>query len=175
MLSGKLLQMANGAIYNDKREIRVLHDKKLEMLGDLIEQANGQNVLIAYWFQHDRRRIADYLADLGYAPRDIKSGEDIEDWNAGKIRIGLISPAGAGHGLNIQKGGHILIWFSLIWSLEMYQQTNARLWRQGQKEVVTIHHILTRGTVDEDVLKALERKDTTQQNLIAAVKARLTN
>ena len=175
VLSGKLLQMANGAIYNDKREIRVLHDKKLEMLGDLIEQANGQNVLIAYWFQHDRRRIADYLADLGYAPRDIKSGEDIEDWNAGKIRIGLISPAGAGHGLNIQKGGHILIWFSLIWSLEMYQQTNARLWRQGQKEVVTIHHILTRGTVDEDVLKALERKDTTQQNLIAAVKARLTN
>lgn len=174
VLSGKLLQMANGAIYNDQKEMRVLHDKKLEMLGDLIEQANGQNVLVAYWFQHDHQRIAEYLSNLGYRPRDLKSDADIADWNAGRIQVGLISPASAGHGLNIQKGGHILIWFSLIWSLEMYQQTNARLWRQGQKEVVTIHHILTRDTVDSDVLTALERKDTTQQNLIAAVKAHLT-
>ena len=174
VLSGKLLQMANGAIYNDAHEMKKLHDKKLEALADLIEQANGQNVLVAYWFQHDHERIREYLTDLGYAPRDMKSDADIADWNAGRIQIGLISPASAGHGLNIQKGGHILIWFSLVWSLEMYQQTNARLWRQGQKEVVTIHHILTRDTVDEDVLKALEKKDTTQQNLIAAVKARLT-
>ena len=174
VLSGKLQQMANGAIYNDAHEMKKLHDKKLEALADLIEQANGQNVLVAYWFQHDHERIQEYLTDLGYAPRDLKSDADIADWNAGKIQVGLISPASAGHGLNIQKGGHILIWFSLVWSLEMYQQTNARLWRQGQKEVVTIHHILTRDTVDEDVLKALEKKDTTQQNLIAAVKAHLT-
>ena len=174
VLSGKLLQMANGAVYNENKVMRVLHDRKLEMLGDLIEQANGQNVLIAYWYQHDHQRIAEYLTELGYAPRDLKTDSDIADWNAGKIQIALISPASAGHGLNIQKGGHILIWFSLVWSLEMYQQTNARLWRQGQKEVVTIHHILTRDTVDEDVLRAIKRKDTTQQNLIAAVKAHLT-
>ena len=174
VLSGKLLQMANGAIYNDAHEMKKLHDKKLEALADLIEQANGQNVLVAYWFQHDHERIGEYLTDLGYVPRDLKNDTDIADWNAGRIQVGLISPASAGHGLNIQKGGHILIWFSLVWSLEMYQQTNARLWRQGQKEVVTIHHILTRDTVDEDVLKALEKKDTTQQNLIAAVKAHLT-
>ena len=174
VLSGKLLQMANGAIYNDAHEMKKLHDKKLEALADLIEQANGQNVLVAYWYQHDHERIREYLTELGYAPRDLKSDDDIADWNAGKIQVGLISPASAGHGLNIQKGGHILIWFSLVWSLEMYQQTNARLWRQGQKEVVTIHHILTRDTVDEDVLKALEKKDTTQQNLIVAVKAHLT-
>ena len=174
VLSGKLLQMANGAIYNDAHEMKKLHDKKLEALADLIEQANGQNVLVAYWFQHDHERIREYLTELGYAPRDLKTDADIADWNAGKIQVGMISPASAGHGLNIQKGGHILIWFSLVWSLEMYQQTNARLWRQGQKEVVTIHHILTRDTVDEDVLKALEKKDTTQQNLIVAVKAHLT-
>ena len=174
VLSGKLLQMANGAIYNDNKEMCIIHDKKLEMLSDLIEQANGQNVLVAYWFQHDHSRIREYLSEQGYEPRDLKTDADIADWNAGKIQVGLISPASAGHGLNIQKGGHILIWFSLIWSLEMYQQTNARLWRQGQKEVVTIHHIITRDTVDGDVLKALEHKDTTQQNLIAAVKAHLT-
>ena len=174
VLSGKLLQMANGAIYNADREMRVIHDRKLEMLGDLIEQANGQNVLVAYWYQHDHERIREYLTEQGYKPRDLKSDQDIADWNAGKIQIGLISPASAGHGLNIQRGGHILIWFSLVWSLEMYQQTNARLWRQGQKEVVTIHHIVTRDTVDEDVLDALKHKDTTQQNLIAAVKAHLT-
>ena len=143
------------------------------VLDDLIEQANGQNVLVAYWFQHDRERIMEHLKEKGYAPRDIRTGEDIGDWNAGRIQVGLISPASAGHGLNIQKGGHILIWFSLVWSLEMYQQTNARLWRQGQEEVVTIHHIVCRDTVDEDVMDALEHKDVTQQRLIAAVKARL--
>lgn len=175
VLSGKLLQMANGAIYNDAGEMVQIHDKKLDMLEDLIEQANGQNVLIAYWFRHDHGRIMERLTTLGYAPRDLKSEKDIADWNAGKIQVGLISPASAGHGLNIQDGGHILIWFSMIWSLEMYQQTNARLWRQGQKELVTIHHIVCGDTVDGDVLSALKRKDTTQQNLIAAVKAQLTN
>ena len=174
VLSGKLLQMANGAVYDDQGNITPIHDRKLEMLEDLIEQANGQNVLIAYWYQHDHERIREHLIGLGYKPRDLKRDQDFADWNAGKIQIGLISPASAGHGLNIQRGGHILIWFSLVWSLELYQQTNARLWRQGQKEVVTIHHIGCKGTVDEDVLSALKRKDTTQQNLIAAVKAHLT-
>ncbi|MBQ4436686.1 MAG: DEAD/DEAH box helicase, partial [Clostridia bacterium] len=148
VLSGKLLQMANGAIYNDAGEMVQIHDKKLDMLEDLIEQANGQNVLIAYWYRHDHGRIMERLTALGYAPRDLKSEKDIADWNAGKIQVGLISPASAGHGLNIQDGGHILIWFSMIWSLEMYQQTNARLWRQGQKELVTIHHIVCGDTVD---------------------------
>ena len=173
VLSGKLLQMANGALYNEDGEVHHIHDQKLLMLEDLIEQANGQNVLVAYWYQHDHQRITDHLRQAGYQPRDIKSDADIADWNAGRIQVGLISPASAGHGLNIQRGGHILIWFSMIWSLEMYQQTNARLWRQGQKEIVTVHHIVCRDTVDEDVLKALEHKDTTQQNLITAVKARL--
>lgn len=173
VLSGKLMQMANGAIYNDKKEVKMIHNKKLLMLSDLIEQANGQNVLIAYWYKHDLSRILNYLKELGYAPREIRTDTDITDWNAGRIPIGLISPASAGHGLNIQKGGHILIWFSLIWSLEMYQQTNARLWRQGQKDVVTIHHILTKDTIDEQIQKALSRKETTQSSLIDAVKAHL--
>ena len=170
-LSGKLLQMANGAVYGENDVAAELHDKKLLMLEDLIEQANGQNVLVSYWFRHDHERIMRHLSEKGYQPRDIRTDADIADWNAGKIQVGLISPASAGHGLNIQKGGHILIWFSLIWSLEMYQQTNARLWRQGQTEVVTIHHIVCKDTVDEDVLNALENKDMTQQKLIAAVKA----
>lgn len=170
-LSGKLLQMANGAVYGEDGRAIEIHDQKLLVLEDLIEQANGQSALVAYWFRHDHERIMEHLKVKGYTPRDIRTDADITDWNDGKIQIGLISPASAGHGLNIQKGGHILIWFSLVWSLEMYQQTNARLWRQGQNHVVTVHHIVCRDTVDEDVLKALEQKDTTQQKLIAAVKA----
>ena len=172
-LSNKLLQMSNGAVYDENKEARVIHSRKLEMLEDLIEAANGQPVLIAYWFKHDRARIAEHLTAAGYRPRDMRSSEDIADWNAGKIPVALIHPASAGHGLNIQEGGHILIWFGLTWSLELYQQTNARLWRQGQKETVTIHHIVTKNTVDEDVLAALASKDVTQEKLIAAVKARL--
>ena len=145
-----------------------------EALFDLIEQANGQSVLVCYWYKHDHQRIQEFLAAKGMPTRDLKSDQDIADWNAGKIPVALISPASAGHGLNIQQGGHILIWFSQVWSLELYSQTNARLWRQGQNEVVTIHHIVTKDTVDEDVLSALKRKDTTQQNLINAVKAHLT-
>ena len=172
-LSNKLLQMSNGAVYDENKEARFIHSRKLEMLEDLIEAANGQPVLIAYWFKHDRARIAEHLTAARYSPRDMRSSENIADWNAGKISVALIHPASAGHGLNIQDGGHILIWFGLTWSLELYQQTNARLWRQGQKETVTIHHIVTKNTVDEDVLAALASKDVTQEKLIAAVKARL--
>ena len=173
VLSGRLLEMANGAVYNENHEVIRIHNKKLEMLGDLIEEAVGQNVLIAYWYQHDRSEIIEYLKEKRYTVRDLKSSEDVADWNAGKIPIALISPASAGHGLNLQHGGHILIWFSLCWSLEMRQQTDARLNRQGQTEVVTIHNIVTKDTIDEDVLKALEDKNSTQENLIRAVKARL--
>ena len=172
-LSNKLLQMSNGAVYDENGEARLIHSRKLEMLDDLIEAANGQPVLIAYWFKHDRQRIMEHLTAAGYSPRDVRESKDIKDWNAGNIPVALIHPAGAGHGLNIQEGGHILIWFGLTWSLELYQQTNARLWRQGQKQTVTIHHIITENTVDEDVLAALASKDVTQEKLIAAVKARL--
>lgn len=175
-LSNKLLQMSNGAVYDENKEARFIHSRKLEMLEDLIEAANGQPVLVAYWFKHDRSRIMQHLAKAGYSGadvRDIKSSEDIRDWNAGRIPVALIHPASAGHGLNIQSGGHIMIWFGLTWSLELYQQTNARLWRQGQEQTVTIHHIITKGTVDEDVLSALASKDVTQEKLIAAVKAQL--
>ena len=172
-LSNKLLQMSNGAVYDENGEARTIHSRKLEMLEDLIESANGQPMLIAYWFKHDRERILSHLTAAGYSPRDIRESQDIKDWNAGNIPVALIHPAGAGHGLNIQEGGHILIWFGLTWSLELYQQTNARLWRQGQKQTVTIHHIITANTVDEDVLAALASKDVTQEKLIAAVKARL--
>lgn len=172
-LSNKLLQMSNGAVYDENGETRVIHQRKLEKLEDLIESANGQPVLIAYWFKHDRQRIMEHLTACGYSPRDIRESKDIKDWNDGRIPVALIHPASAGHGLNIQSGGHILIWFGLTWSLELYQQTNARLWRQGQKETVTIHHIVTKNTVDEDVLSALASKDVTQEKLIAAVKARL--
>ena len=172
-LSNKLLQMSNGAVYDENREVRFIHKRKLEMLEDLIEGANGQPVLVAYWFKHDRTRILEHLAACGYQPRDIKTSGDIEDWNRGNVSIALIHPASAGHGLNIQEGGHILIWFGLTWSLELYQQTNARLWRQGQSSTVTIHHIICKDTVDEDVLAALASKDITQEKLIAAVKARV--
>ena len=173
VLCGKLQQMANGAVYGEERKISTLHNRKLDMLEELVEEANGQPVLIAYWFRHDLVRIMERLAKLGYHPREMKSDKDIADWNAGRIEVALISPASAGHGLNLQQGGHILIWFSPIWSLELYQQTNARLWRQGQRKVVIIHHILTDETIDEDILTALARKDDTQQRLINAVNARL--
>lgn len=173
VLSGRLLEMANGAVYNENHEVIRIHDRKLEMLSDLIEEAVGQNVLIAYWYQHDRSRIKEYLKEQGIAVRDLKSSEDVADWNAGRIPVALISPASAGHGLNLQHGGHILIWVSLCWSLEMRLQMDCRLNRQGQTEPVTIHNIVTKDTIDEDVLKALDGKNTTQENLIRAVRARL--
>lgn len=173
VLSGKLLQMANGAAYDSEGNIVEFHDRKLEALEDLLESANGQSVLVAYWFRHDEERIMKHLTQIGYTPREIRTSADIRDWNEGKIQVALIHPASAGHGLNLQQGGHILIWFGLTWSLELYQQTNARLWRQGQEKVVTICHIICSNTIDEDVIEALASKNATQERLISAVKARL--
>nr|DAS75781.1 MAG TPA: Chromatin remodeling complex ATPase [Caudoviricetes sp.] len=167
-LSGKLLQMANGAVYTEDKEIIKIHDKKLDALEDLIEGANGKPVLVAYWYKHDLKRIKER-----FKVREIKTSKDIKDWNNGDIPVAVIHPASAGHGLNLQSGGSTLIWFGLIWSLELYQQTNARLHRQGQTDTVIIHHIITRETIDEDVMKALRLKEKTQASLIDAVKARL--
>lgn len=167
-LSNKLLQMANGAVYNDKKESIVIHDRKLDALEDLIEGANGKPVLVAYWFKSDLERIK-----KRFDVREIKTSKDIADWNEGKVPIAVIHPASAGHGLNLQAGGSTLIWFGLTWSLELYQQTNARLYRQGQDSTVVIHHILTKGTIDEDVMKALKTKEKIQDALIDSVKARL--
>lgn len=167
-LSGKLLQMANGAVYDDDHKPIRIHDRKLDALEDLMEAANGKPILIAYWFKHDLARMKERLSI-----REIRSSKDITDWNEGKIPVAAIHPASAGHGLNLQQGGSMLVWFGLTWSLELYQQTNARLWRQGQKNMVIIHHIVTKGTIDEQVMRALKRKDRTQEALINAVKANL--
>ncbi|GAB6174483.1 DEAD/DEAH box helicase [Paradesulfitobacterium aromaticivorans] len=167
-LSGKLLQMANGAVYDENHGVAHLHDRKLDVLEDLIEAANGKPVLIAYWFKHDLQRILER-----FPAKQLDSTESIRLWNAGKIPIAVIHPASAGHGLNLQAGGSTLVWFSLTWSLELYQQTNARLWRQGQKDTVVIHHLMAKGTIDEQVMKALMLKDKTQTALIEAVRANL--
>ena len=173
-LSGKLSQMANGAVYDEAGECCRIHDRKMDALEDLIESANGKPVLVAYWFRHDLIRIMDRLKKAGVYFCVISSDQSIKDWNNGKIAVGLIHPASAGHGLNLQNGGSILVWFGLTWSLELYQQTNARLWRQGQKSgTVVITHIVTRGTVDEQIVKALQRKELTQSALIEAVKVKL--
>ena len=168
VLSGKLLQMANGAVYDSENKAHVIHDKKLDALEDLIEGANGKPVLVSYWYKHDLERIKDR-----FPVRQIQSSKDIEDWNNSKIPIAVIHPASAGHGLNLQSGGSTLIWFGLTWSLELYQQTNARLYRQGQRDTVIVHHIITKNTIDEDVLLALTKKEKTQDALIDAVKANL--
>lgn len=173
-LSGKLSQMANGAVYDEAGECCRIHDRKMDALEDLIESANGKPVLVAYWFRHDLIRIMERLKKAGVYFCVISSDQSIKDWNNGKIAAGLIHPASAGHGLNLQNGGSILVWFGLTWSLELYQQTNARLWRQGQKSgTVFITHIVTRGTVDEQIVKALQKKELTQAALIEAVKANL--
>ena len=168
-LSNKLLQMANGAVYGEEQSVHHIHDEKLNALEDLIESANGKPVLVAYWFKHDLARIK---AKFPFV-REIKTDADIRAWNRGEVEVGVIHPASAGHGLNLQTGGSTLIWFGLTWSLELYQQTNARLYRQGQKNTVVIHHIVTKGTIDERLLKALEKKEKTQNSLIDAVKAEL--
>ncbi len=168
-LTGKLSQLANGAIYDDEGNIIEFHDRKLDALEDLIEAANGKPLLVAYWFKHDLQRIKKRF-DI----REIKSSKEITDWNNGNIPVAVIHPASAGHGLNLQAGGSTLIWFGLTWSLELYQQTNARLWRQGQTSgTVVIEHIITKGTIDERILKALSLKEVTQNALIDAVKANL--
>lgn len=169
VLSGKLLQMANGAVYGEDRRVLPIHSRKLDALEDLVEAANGKPLLVAYWYKHDLARIRERFPEA----RCIDTSRDISDWNAGKVSMALIHPASAGHGLNLQEGGCTIVWYGLTWSLELYQQLNARLWRQGQKHTVVIHHIITKGTHDEDVMKALENKDMRQSNLIAAVRARI--
>ena len=173
-LSNKLTQMANGVIYLDNHESAIIHDWKLDALEDLIEAQCGKPVLVAYWFKHDLDRIKNRLEELKVNFKEIKTEASIEDWNKGNIEVGLIHPASAGHGLNLQEGGSTLIWFGLTWSLELYEQTNARLYRQGQKDrCVVIEHIVTKGTIDEQIIKALEEKDKSQSRLIDAVKANL--
>ena len=168
-LSNKLSQMANGAVYGDEKSVHHIHDHKLDALEDLIEAANGKPVLVAYWFKHDLERI-----QKRFKVREIKTSKDITDWNDGKIPVAVIHPASAGHGLNLQAGGSTLIWFGLTWSLELYQQTNARLWRQGQKSAtVVIHHIIAEDTIDELILKALHKKEKSQNALIDAVRVML--
>lgn len=168
-LSNKLLQMANGAVYGEDKTVIPIHDRKLDALEDLVEAANGKPLLVAYWYKHDLQRIKARFKNV----RCIDTAKDIDDWNAGQIPLALIHPASAGHGLNLQDGGCTIVWFGLTWSLELYQQLNARLWRQGQKHTVVIHHIITKGTHDEDVMRALENKDTRQSALIEAVRARI--
>lgn len=167
----KLLQMANGGVYTDDGNVVDIHSQKLEALGEILDTANGQPVLVFYNFRHDYERLIS--AFKNYKPRTLKDQKDIQDWNAGRIPLLLAQPASMGHGLNLQAGGHIIVWYGLNWSLELYQQANARLYRQGQKQGVIIHRLVAKGTVDEDVIKRLERKDTTQDSLLDALKARI--
>ena len=174
VLSGKLTQLANGAIYDDSGYCHGFHERKLDALEDIIEAANGKPLLIAYWYQHDRDRIEQRLHERHIPFSRMDSSDSIRRWNSGELPVALIHPASAGHGLNLQNGGSTIVWFGLTWSLELYAQTNARLWRQGQtSDTVVVTHIVTAGTIDEDILKALRSKDKTQSALIAAVKANL--
>lgn len=173
-LSNKLSQMANGAIYDDSNEVIEIHERKLDALEDIIEAANGKPVLVAYWFRHDLERIKERLTKLKVKFSTMDKPDSIAKWNGGELPVALIHPASAGHGLNLQAGGSCLVWFGLTWSLELYQQTNARLWRQGQKSpTVVIQHIVTKGTVDEKIMKALQEKDKIQEMLMEAVKYEL--
>lgn len=172
VLAGKLCQLANGAIYDDEHNVHEFHERKLDALEDLIEAMNGRPVLVAYWFRHDLARIGDRLNRNEICWETLDTPKNLDRWNAGRLPVGLIHPASAGHGLNLQMGGSHLIWFGLTWSLELYQQTNARLWRQGQPSgTVVIQHIVAQGTIDERILRALEKKDMNQEALIDAVKA----
>lgn len=175
-LSGKLSQLANGAIYTDDEDkpVSVFHDKKLDALEDIIESANGKPILVAYWFKHDYDRITERLSNLGIHYEKIDNEESIARWNRKEIPVALIQPASAGHGLNLQAGSNLMVWFGITWSLELYQQTVCRLYRQGQTEgTVSVIHIVSKDTIDERILKALTDKDNTQSALIDAVKAEL--
>ena len=176
-LAGKLLQLSNGAVYDEFHNIRVIHDKKLDALEDLIEAANGKPVLVMYTYQHDLTRIQQRFGKYGpenpNGVRELKTTADLEDWNAGRIPVAVTQPASTGHGLNLQHGGSTIVWFGLNWSLELYEQANARLWRQGQKETVVIHRLVVKGTMDEQVMRALHEKAADQNALLAAVKARI--
>ncbi len=162
------INAASLSIYDEDKKFYEVHNKKLDKLEEIIESANGKPVLVAYWFKADKERI-----EKRFKVREIKTADDIKQWNMGMINLALIHPASAGHGLNLQSGGFTLVWFSLTWSLELYQQTNARLYRQGQKDTVVIHHLITKNTIDEDIMKSLKRKDKTQEALMRAVKARI--
>lgn len=173
-LAGKLTQLSNGAIYSDDGKVLKVHDAKLDALEDILESLQGESLLLAYWFKHDLERIKERLEKIGANYQLIGTDQSIKDWNFGKIQVGLIHPAACSMGLNLQKGGSHLVFFGQIWSLELYQQTIARLWRQGQKnKTVIVQHIVAKGTIDERILKALSEKDLTQSKLIAAVKAEL--
>ncbi|NCC14934.1 MAG: DEAD/DEAH box helicase [Clostridia bacterium] len=173
-LSNKLTQMANGAVYGEDSNVIAIHDRKLDALEDLIEAANGKPVLVAYWFKHDLSRIKERLHKRHIPFSKLDTADSIKRWNNGELPVALVHPASAGHGLNLQSGGSTLIWFGLTWSLELYQQTNARLWRQGQEsDTVVIHHLIAKDTIDEKIMSALKKKDKTQSALIDAVKADL--
>lgn len=172
-LSNKLLQFANGAIYDEDKNVHPIHDIKLEALEEIVEEACGKPVLVAWTYQFDRDRIMKYLSK--YKPRELKTAKDIQDWNDGKVQLMLAHPASAGHGLNLQAGGNIIVWFGLTWSLELYQQFNARLYRQGQKQGVIIHHLYMAQTHDEDVILALKNKDRVQMSLMNSIKAKIDN
>ena len=173
-LVNKLSQMANGAVYTDDKNVITFHDKKLDALEDVIESANGKPLLVAYWFKHDYTRIIERLQKIGVDYMKIDTEESITKWNNGEIPVALIHPASAGHGLNLQQGGNTMVWFGITWSLELYQQCVCRLYRQGQNErTVTIIHLISKGTIDEKIMKALSEKDNTQSSLIDAVKAEI--
>ena len=173
-LTSKLSQLSAGAIYGDDGDVLKVHDRKLDAIEDIIESMNGKPLLIAYWFRHDRMRLEERLTELGVHYEGLEKDDAIRRWNNGEIQVGLIHPMSLGLGVNLQDGGSTLVWFSLTWSLEAYIQTVARLWRQGQKDgTVVVIHLITKGTVDERILKALEKKDDTQEALIQAVKAEI--
>jgi len=168
---GKLLQLSNGAAYDNDGNTVFFHDRKLDALEEILDTAGGHPVLVFYNFRHDFDRLKGRFGKL--KPRTLETSQDMKDWNAGKIPLLLAQPASMGHGLNIQAGGHIIVWFGLNPSLELYQHANARLYRQGQKEAVIIHRLIVKDTVDEDVVKKLETKDEQQESLMEAVKARI--
>lgn len=168
-LVNKLLQFANGSVYDEDKNVHRIHMLKLEALKEIVENSNGQPILVAWIYQFDRDAILETFR--AYNPRQLKTADDINDWNAGKIQIMLAHPASAGHGLNLQAGGSIIVWYGLTWSLELYQQFNARLYRQGQTKHVIVHHIVTKGTYDEEVIKAIKRKDKNQNRLLDSIKA----
>ena len=170
-LSNKLLQFANGAVYDEDKNVFPIHNIKLDALKEIVENSNGQSILVAWTYQFDKDRILEYLKS--YKPRELKTNKDIEDWNAGRIQVMLAHPASAGHGLNLQAGGNIIVWFGQTWSLELYQQFNARLYRQGQQKGVIIHHLIMKGTHDEDVIQALKAKDKKQNALMDSIKAKI--
>ena len=174
VLTGKLTQYANGAVYTESGETEIIHSKKLDALEDIVEAQNGQPLLVAYWYKHDLTRIKERLSELGVNFMELDSKESFDKWNRGELQVGLIHPASAGHGLNLQDGGSAICWYGLTWSLELYQQTNARLYRQGQKsKTVVVTHIIADGTVDEQILKVLEGKESMQNALFEAVKVKL--